>query len=152
MQSLNKKNFFVDLDKYTPNMTISKVIKFFERYGVLFTKTTIQNYVRVGVLPEPYNKRYYQKKHMVILLLVYDLKNIFSLDNLKELVAPLFDADDADCLAVIDYFNNIFNNEIKSGSYALSNDPGAFAPLLALSAKALADKYIILEELQNSKN
>ena len=42
---------FINLETFNDEMTISQVVRFFNRYGKNFTKTMIQNYVRVGVIP-----------------------------------------------------------------------------------------------------
>jgi DNA-binding transcriptional MerR regulator len=70
-------------------LTISQVVKFFERQGRSFTKTMIQNYVRVGVLPPPLEKRYYTKNHLVLLTLIDNLKVIYSLEEIKTVLAPI---------------------------------------------------------------
>lgn len=70
-------------------LTISQVVKFFERQGRSFTKTMIQNYVRVGVLPPPVDKRYYTKNHLVLLTLIDNLKMIYSLDEIRMVLEPI---------------------------------------------------------------
>ena len=49
----------------------------------------IQNYVRVGVLPPPVDKRYYTRDHLVLLTLIDSLKSIYSLDEIKTLLEPV---------------------------------------------------------------
>lgn len=70
-------------------LTISQVVKFFERQGRNFTKTMIQNYVRVGVLPPPIEKRHYTRNHLILLTLIDNLKTIYSLDEIKTLLEPV---------------------------------------------------------------
>lgn len=70
-------------------LTISQVVKFFEKQGRSFTKTMIQNYVRVGVLPPPIDKRYYTKNHLVLLTLIDNLKAIYSLEEIRMVLAPI---------------------------------------------------------------
>lgn len=70
-------------------LTISQVVRFFEKQGRTFTKTMIQNYVRVGVLPPPIDKRYYTKDHLILLTLIDSLKAIYSLDEIKTVLAPI---------------------------------------------------------------
>lgn len=70
-------------------MTISQVVRFFNKQGKNFTKTMIQNYVRVGVLPPPIDRRYYTKNHLVLLTLIDNLKLIYSLDEIKTVLAPI---------------------------------------------------------------
>lgn len=77
------------LKGYNDEMTISQVVLFFERQDIFFTKTMIQNYVRVEVLPPPEDKRYYTKKHLLLLYMIDELKNVFSLDEIKRLFSPV---------------------------------------------------------------
>jgi len=71
-----------DLHNYKKEMTISQVIKFFQRKGIDFTKTMIQNYVRVGVIDPPYG-RFYIDRHMKALAMLEFLKPVYSLDEIK---------------------------------------------------------------------
>lgn len=92
---LNLANQIIDRDdqvkiaSLSDELTISQVVKFFNRQGRNFTKTMIQNYVRVGVLPPPVDKRYYTKNHLVLLTLIDNLKAIYSLDEIKLVLAPI---------------------------------------------------------------
>jgi DNA-binding transcriptional MerR regulator len=70
-------------------LTISQVVKFFDRQGRSFTKTMIQNYVRVGVLPPPVDKRYYTKNHLILLTLIDNLKAIYSLEDIRMVLEPI---------------------------------------------------------------
>lgn len=79
----------VKISTLSDELTISQVVKFFERQGRSFTKTMIQNYVRVGVLPPPIEKRYYTKNHLVLLTLIDNLKTIYSLDEIKTVLTPI---------------------------------------------------------------
>ena len=79
----------LDLHTFNDEMTISQVVRFFERNGYTFTKTMIQNYIRIGVLPPPVNKRYYTKKHLMLLSLIYRLKTVFSLEEIKVVFMPI---------------------------------------------------------------
>ena len=71
-----------DLNNYSKNLTISKVIKFFQRKGIEFTKTMIQNYVRVGAIDPP-DGRVYLERHMKALTMIELLKPVYSLDEIR---------------------------------------------------------------------
>ena len=71
-----------DLHNYSHEMTISQVIKFFQRKGIDFTKTMIQNYVRVGAIDPP-DGRVYRERHMKALTIIELLKPVYSLDEIK---------------------------------------------------------------------
>lgn len=79
----------VKIATLSDELAISQVVKFFERQGRSFTKTMIQNYVRVGVLPPPVDKRYYTRDHLVLLTLIDSLKSIYSLEEIKTLLDPV---------------------------------------------------------------
>ena len=83
------KDDSVKISTLSDEITISQVVKFFEKQGRNFTKTMIQNYVRVGVLPPPVEKRYYTHDHLVLLTLIDSLKSIFSLEEIRMVLAPI---------------------------------------------------------------
>ncbi|MCX7923749.1 MAG: DUF1836 domain-containing protein [Clostridia bacterium] len=90
-------------------LTISQVVKFFERQGRSFTKTMIQNYIRVGVLPPPVDKRYYTKNHLVLLTLIDNLKSIYSLDEIRTVLEPIRNNPDIfedDIIKTTDVYKN----------------------------------------------
>ncbi|MHC1746921.1 MAG: DUF1836 domain-containing protein [Cellulosilyticaceae bacterium] len=84
----------INLDLLNEEMTISQVIKFFGRYDMYFTKTMIQNYIRIGLLPGPVEKRYYTSDHLILLFLIYQLKESFALEEIKKVFKPVINADD----------------------------------------------------------
>ncbi len=99
----------VKIATLSDELTISQVVKFFERQGRNFTKTMIQNYVRVGVLPPPVEKRYYTKNHLVLLTLVDNLKSIYSLDDIKTVLEPIRNNPDIfedDIIKTTDVYKN----------------------------------------------
>lgn len=87
--SIIDKDDQVKIATLSDELTISQVVKFFERQGRSFTKTMIQNYVRVGVLPPPVDKRYYTKNHLVLLTLIDNLKAIYSLEEIRTVLGPV---------------------------------------------------------------
>lgn len=84
-----EKDDQVRIATLSDELTISQVVKFFEKQGRNFTKTMIQNYVRVGVLPPPIEKRYYTRNHLILLTLIDNLKAIYSLDEIKTVIEPV---------------------------------------------------------------
>lgn len=54
----------------------------------VFTKTMINNYTKLGLLMPPENKKY-NREHMILLTLIYNLKNILSINDIKSLFAPV---------------------------------------------------------------
>lgn len=99
----------VKIATLSDELTISQVVKFFERQGRSFTKTMIQNYVRVGVLPPPVDKRHYTKNHLVLLALIDQLKSVYSLEEIKTVLAPVRnnpDIFDDDIIKTTDIYRN----------------------------------------------
>lgn len=99
----------VKIATLSDELTISQVVKFFERQGRSFTKTMIQNYVRVGVLPPPVDKRYYTKNHLILLTLVDNLKAIYSLEEIKTVLEPIRNNPDIfedDIIKTTDVYKN----------------------------------------------
>jgi len=108
-----------NIGQYNDEMTISQVVRFFERHGLEFTKTMIQNYVRVGVMPPPVDKRYYVKDHLILLTLIHHLKGIYSLDDIKRLLTPVakegdtFEDDMIDMPAIYDIYTELCHRAIN---------------------------------------
>ncbi|GHU58362.1 hypothetical protein AGMMS49975_24880 [Clostridia bacterium] len=75
----------------TDKMIISNTILFFSRFEIEFTKTMIQNYTRIGLLPKLSANRYYTRKHLVILYLINSLKTAYSLEEISRLLREMID-------------------------------------------------------------
>ncbi|HHV99745.1 MAG TPA: DUF1836 domain-containing protein [Clostridiaceae bacterium] len=109
VDSIIDKDDQVKIATLSDELTISQVVKFFERQGRSFTKTMIQNYVRVGVLPPPVDKRYYTKNHLVLLTLIDNLKTIYSLEEIKTVLGPIRNNTDIfedDIIETTDIYKN----------------------------------------------
>ena len=98
-------NIVDSFSKYHSKLHLSQVILFFERNGIFLTKTMIQNYVRIGILPPLYEKRYYIKEHIILLFFINSLKSILSLDELKLIFKNIDD---------LEIFYEIFIKLLKS--------------------------------------
>jgi len=99
----------VKIATLSDELTISQVVKFFEKQGRNFTKTMIQNYVRVGVLPPPVDKRYYTRDHLILLTLIDNLKSIYSLEDIKTVLSPVHNNPDIfedDIIKTSDVYKN----------------------------------------------
>ncbi|MDP4182584.1 MAG: DUF1836 domain-containing protein [Bacillota bacterium] len=155
-------------------LTISQVVKFFTKQGRNFTKTMIQNYIRVGVLPPPIDKRYYTKDHLVLLTIIDNLKEIYSLEEIKEVLEPVRNNPDIfedDIFKTIDIYNNYLEirkdalgkwseslNSIFDKVEALLDKDGireaekdrasAFLLILSIMAETIAKKDMVEELVQ----
>lgn len=61
------------------------------RKDKILTKTMINNYTKDGILLPPKNKKY-SRQHIILLILVYNLKQILSIKDIAILLAPLLKA------------------------------------------------------------
>ena len=56
----------------------------------ILTKTMINNYAKNDLLPSPEKKKY-SKDHILLLTLIYYLKNVLSISDIKKLLQPISD-------------------------------------------------------------
>ncbi|MCX7779752.1 MAG: DUF1836 domain-containing protein [Negativicutes bacterium] len=56
--------------------------------GQIFTRTMINNYTKDRVLIPPKNKKY-SKQHILLLILIHNLKGILSISDIKRLFEPI---------------------------------------------------------------
>lgn len=54
----------------------------------VLTKTMINNYTKAGLVMPPVKKKY-NKRHIILLTLIYYLKNILSINDIKSLFGPV---------------------------------------------------------------
>ncbi|HAQ40795.1 DUF1836 domain-containing protein [Anaeropeptidivorans aminofermentans] len=117
--SISIVNILANIESYNDEMTISQVVRFFERHGLNFTKTMIQNYIRVGLIPPPLEKRYYTKKHLILLTIIDSFKDIYSLDEIGRLFKPIlkdtetFDDDIIDMSVIYNEFYRYYQRAIN---------------------------------------
>ena len=64
----------------------------FKRYDAdkMLTKTMINNYTKNNLLPSP-NKKKYSKDHMIILIFIYYMKSVMTIEDIHSLIEPLND-------------------------------------------------------------
>ncbi len=55
----------------------------------ILTKTMINNYTKSKILPPSKNKKY-DKRHMLLLILIYYMKQVLSISDIQTLFIPLF--------------------------------------------------------------
>ncbi|SHI45462.1 DUF1836 domain-containing protein [Lutispora thermophila] len=146
----------------------------------VLTKTMINNYTKSKIIMPPKNKKY-NKNHMILLSLIYNLKQILSINDIKLLFDPLFNkANDtkghlkknldelyAAYLAIkeddmkncSDYFSNVLDHVLAISSeknIGSNNDKDILMLLvLALTAQAAFNKRLaesIIDEYFSDKN
>ena len=80
-----------DIRHYSPKLTISQLIKFFEKKEMSLTRGMVQNYIRDGLLPPPAGKRFYTHKHVAALVIICKLKTVFDIPTIQKSLVPLMD-------------------------------------------------------------
>ena len=82
-----------DILIYNDSLTISQVVKYFGRQGIMFTKPMIQFYVREGIIPPPESKRRYTRLHLLMLAILEQLKSVCSLEDISVALSGLAPGD-----------------------------------------------------------
>lgn len=54
------------------------------------TKTMINNYVKAGIIDKPIDKKYH-RKHLAQIIMLYQLKNVLSIDDIKKMLTEIED-------------------------------------------------------------
>jgi len=133
-----------NIEGFNEEMTISQMVRFFNRRGLEFTKTMIQNYVRIGLLPPPVDKRFYTAQHMLLLNLIHSLKSVYSLEDIKKLFCPIlkdlatFDDDVMDIPAIYDIYAELYKTALEDWDSGL--------PRLILQLQGLVDSSSVDNE------
>ena len=70
----------------------------------LLTKTMINNYTKAGII-KPVKGKKYTKEQIIGMLLIYNLKNTITIQEIKHILAPIYDNDDS--------LENIYEQFIK---------------------------------------
>ena len=83
---------FPNIDLYMDQVTtfMEEALDSSRRYpeDKILTKTMINNYAKNHILPSPEKKRY-TRDHMLLLLFIYYFKNILSIRDLQDVLAPI---------------------------------------------------------------
>ena len=101
------------------------------------TKTMINNYTKNELLPPP-NKKRYSKEHIIILIYIYYLKNVISINDIKTMLDPLiedyYDNPDAK-YSLNDIYTSLYNME----KYQYFNIENSIVKAYELSEKDWGD-------------
>lgn len=99
----------------------------------ILTKTMINNYTKSGILMPPKNKKY-NKQHIILLVLIYNLKQILSINDIHTLLAPILndmETLDDDLISINDIYSTFL--EIKHNEFQDYSD-------------VFSDKFNLIEE------
>ncbi|WP_446897752.1 DUF1836 domain-containing protein [Clostridium sp. LBM24168] len=110
-----------DIDLYMDQVTtfIDEKLGYLKRDedDAALTKTMINNYTKSGILMPP-NKKKYSKQHMILIVLIYYLKHILSINDIQRLFLPLVESinsgenHDEDLEYIYNSFLKIEKNEM----------------------------------------
>lgn len=111
------------IDLYIDQVTtfIDDNLHFFKRDNEdkILTKTMINNYTKQQVLPPPHNKKY-SRAHMVLLILIYQLKQVLSIHDIQSLLmperlqGPISDAEKEGLLGLYEQFLTLQREQYQS--------------------------------------
>lgn len=108
------------------DLYVDQVINFIEEnmghvkrneHDKLITKTMVGNYTRDGVLMPSKNKRY-SRNHIIMLILIYNLKQILSIEDIKTLFTPIMkdmNTTNDDVIPLEDVYSSLL--DIKSDEF-----------------------------------
>lgn len=86
---LIKSSQIPDIDLYMDQITtlFEEKLKTYKKdeNDKLLTKTMINNYTKDGLIPPPVKKKY-SKNQIILLIMIYYLKNIISINNIKTIL------------------------------------------------------------------
>ena len=75
----------------------------------ILTKTMINNYTKNRLIPPPEMKRY-SKEHIILLIYIYYLKNVVSINDIRRILGPMTENDFAED-DVFEFYKSIFEME-----------------------------------------
>ena len=73
------------------------------------TKTMINNYTKNKLIPPPEKKRY-SRKHLILLIYIYYLKNVVSNNDIRRILGPMIENDFSED-DIIEMYDSIFEME-----------------------------------------
>jgi len=81
-----------DIDLYMDQVTTFMETKLFSfkrnKDDKILTKTMINNYAKAKLFPAPVKKKY-NKNHIMMLILIYHLKSMLSINDINKLLSPI---------------------------------------------------------------
>lgn len=109
----------------------------------LLTKTMINNYSKAGLI-KPVKGKKYTKEQIIGMLLVYNLKNTITIQEIKQILTPIYDEDEK-LENIYDQFINIKNDQssnlqpfildiIKNNNLNLNNNDDRLITIMILSS------------------
>ena len=154
IDKIEKINFYIPKWNEIPtiDLYIDQVVSLLEKYlsdyissdynkdGKIITKSMINNYVKHNVIKPPINKKY-SREHIAYLFVVFILKQIYSIDEIKKLISLAIKTSSVDqsydrfCSEIEKAINKTFsgdsyinkNDNLSQEQYILRNVAQSFA-------------------------
>jgi len=126
-----------DIDLYMDQVTtfMDKKLGGFKRCenDKILSKAMINNYTKAGLLKPPKNKKY-SRENMILLILIYKLKQLLTINDIGELFSPLFKKMEKD----EDFLENIYDTllELEAERYHKLEE-NAFNEMEAVKAESI---------------
>ena len=98
-----------------------------EKDEKIITKSMINNYVKHGVLKPPINKKY-NREHIATLFVIFILKQIYSIDEIKKLInfaiqtSSIEQSYDRFCVELDEAIHSVFDKEVYTELSKLSEE------------------------------
>ena len=138
------------------DLYVEQVIRFMDNYlsgykrgedDKTLTKTMVNNYTKNSLLPPTENKRY-NSDHIVLLILIYYMKNVISISDIRTVLSPLVEdyaVEGKDDNALTELYKNMY--ELEKRQYFDTED--SILKTLALSEKKVEGEGEEDEYLKN---
>ena len=100
----------------------------------LLTKTMINNYSKEGVL-KPIKGKKYTKEHIIQMLLIYNMKNTLTIQEIKRVLSGVYEEEDFDekaleeCYRQFLTFKQIERDTMPEVKMCIRDRPGRWRPL-----------------------
>ena len=139
-QGIADPDKFPDMDLYM-DQVVSCLNKELAIYGdeknPPITKATISNYTKHKMLPKPDGKKY-SKEHLDMITTVFYLKNCFSMDQIRQLMAPIVDNYNSDWDDKLDV-NAMYKSLMLHIKKNQADFPGELKDQIVANKKFLSD-------------
>ena len=125
-----------NIELYVDQVTtfMEKRLGSYKRYEdeKILTKTMINNYAKAKLFPPPVKKKY-SANHIMLLILIYHLKNVLTISDISKLLAPINSMleEDGDCPALNELYSAFTDiQQAMADSKPYSIDDSSHSPLI----------------------
>lgn len=163
--SIPKWNDLPEIDLY-----MDQVIALMEKYlsdtssqdTKLITPSMINNYVKLGIMPAPFKKKY-SREHLAYLVIICSLKQVMPIANIKVMIDKKLENNTIS--EILDFYSDLYDftfNELLDtcSDYLNSNDSkiktiedtSLFAAIAAANCRNISNKLFYMDNKPNIKN